>query len=370
MLNISNNIVNLRHKKNITQKELASFLNVTKASVSKWETGLSNPDITLLPKLATFFDISIDTLMGYNPQLSKKQIQKLYQEFAKDFSVLPFEEVQIKIERYTKQYYSCYPFIFQICALWLNHYLLAKDINTQKEILNYVNELCEHIKENSNDVGLCSDTIILQAMVNLQLGNIKETINILEDELRPLRLSKQSDSILTLAYIMENDLDKAESFTQISMFINILSIVENAGRYLSIKVNDVNICEKTINRVENLIESFNLTKLHPNVTAAFEYQVALYYLSLENEDSALKHLNKYISCLSNLIVIDNLSLHGDDYFTRIDEWIEELDMGKNAPRNKSTVLDDIKKSFDNPQFEILEGNTEFEKIKNKLKEIK
>ena len=51
---ISKIILQKRKEKNITQKELAEYMKVTKASVSKWETGQSYPDILLLPKLATF----------------------------------------------------------------------------------------------------------------------------------------------------------------------------------------------------------------------------------------------------------------------------------------------------------------------------
>ncbi|WP_419762087.1 helix-turn-helix domain-containing protein, partial [Bacillus mobilis] len=36
---------------------------ITKASVSKWETGQSYPDITFLPLLASYFNISIDELI-------------------------------------------------------------------------------------------------------------------------------------------------------------------------------------------------------------------------------------------------------------------------------------------------------------------
>ena len=59
-LKISKVILQKRKEKNITQEELAKYMEVTKASVSKWETGQSYPDILLLPKLATFFNISID----------------------------------------------------------------------------------------------------------------------------------------------------------------------------------------------------------------------------------------------------------------------------------------------------------------------
>lgn len=45
MLRFSENILKLRHQRHITQEELANFMCVTKASVSKWETGQSLPDI-------------------------------------------------------------------------------------------------------------------------------------------------------------------------------------------------------------------------------------------------------------------------------------------------------------------------------------
>ena len=45
--------------------------------MSKWESGVSFPDITLLPKLATYFNVSIDELIGYEPQLTREQIKEL-----------------------------------------------------------------------------------------------------------------------------------------------------------------------------------------------------------------------------------------------------------------------------------------------------
>ena len=115
-LHFSDNLIKLRQKKKITQEQLADFVGVTKASVSKWETRQSLPDILLLPKLAAFFDITIDELLGYEPILSNEQIQKLYSELAADFAVQPFEEVMEKSRALVKNYYSCYPFLFQICC--------------------------------------------------------------------------------------------------------------------------------------------------------------------------------------------------------------------------------------------------------------
>ena len=48
----------------MTQEQLAGALGITPQAVSKWETGLSLPDILLLPRLAELFETSIDALFG------------------------------------------------------------------------------------------------------------------------------------------------------------------------------------------------------------------------------------------------------------------------------------------------------------------
>ena len=54
----------LRQQKNITQEALANHLGITSQSVGKWERGEGFPDITLLPKLAFYFDVTLDELLG------------------------------------------------------------------------------------------------------------------------------------------------------------------------------------------------------------------------------------------------------------------------------------------------------------------
>ena len=52
-LNLAENLIRLRREKEVTQEEVANFIGVTKASVSKWETKQSLPDILLLPVIAS-----------------------------------------------------------------------------------------------------------------------------------------------------------------------------------------------------------------------------------------------------------------------------------------------------------------------------
>lgn len=63
-LTIGEKIALLRKEKNITQTELAEYLFLAPQTVSRWEVGGGAPEITLLPKIAAFFGVSIDELFG------------------------------------------------------------------------------------------------------------------------------------------------------------------------------------------------------------------------------------------------------------------------------------------------------------------
>ena len=74
-IKIAENLHTLRKEKGITQEELAAVFSVTPQSVSKWELGISCPDITMLPKLAEYYQVSVDELLGYKPTSSLSSIQ-------------------------------------------------------------------------------------------------------------------------------------------------------------------------------------------------------------------------------------------------------------------------------------------------------
>jgi len=61
---ISNNIRKLRQLKGLTQQELANKLFLSKHNISDYEIGRTEPDIKTLIKIAGFFEVSIDYLLG------------------------------------------------------------------------------------------------------------------------------------------------------------------------------------------------------------------------------------------------------------------------------------------------------------------
>lgn len=369
-LNIAENIVRFRHKKRITQEQLAVFAGVTKASVSKWETGQSMPDIIILPRLAAFFDVTVDELIGYVPQLSKEQIQNLYCNFAAEFANRPFEEVMEKTKKYVRKYYSCYPFLFQIGVLWLNHYTLGQSKEQRDGVLQSVLEISAHIMEGCRDVRITDDTIVLQSMVRLQLGQTAEVIEALEEVSKPYRLWGQGGMVLVQAYMMEGRRDKAESFAQISIYNAVVSLIGMATGYLAMCMDSLTACLPTIERVNEVERIFSLTKINPNLIAGFEYKAAMCFARHGEKKEALAHAGKYVDCLQELFATDRILMRSDDYFDKIEEWFDETGIGDNAPRSRELVLEEVKGSFLNPVFAILEGDAEFEAIKKKLEMLR
>lgn len=62
-------ILTLRTAKGLSQEALAEELHVTRQAVSRWETGETLPNTETLKLLSSFFDVSINTLLGSPRQL-------------------------------------------------------------------------------------------------------------------------------------------------------------------------------------------------------------------------------------------------------------------------------------------------------------
>lgn len=81
-------IARLRKEKNMTQQELASRLQITDKAVSKWERGLSCPDISLLPQLAEILGVTVDDLVSDGMKTPSSVFGKLGREDIREMASL------------------------------------------------------------------------------------------------------------------------------------------------------------------------------------------------------------------------------------------------------------------------------------------
>lgn len=79
-INIGLRIRSLRKKKGLTQEVLASALSVSPQAVSKWESGLTYPDVAMIPAIAGFFQVSLDVLFDFDLLGLQQKIDDLLRE--------------------------------------------------------------------------------------------------------------------------------------------------------------------------------------------------------------------------------------------------------------------------------------------------
>jgi len=79
-LTIGNKIKSLRKKHNLTQEQLAEHLGISFQSISKWENNIALPDITFVPSIAAFFEVSIDELFNYDLKEINYKVESIRDE--------------------------------------------------------------------------------------------------------------------------------------------------------------------------------------------------------------------------------------------------------------------------------------------------
>lgn len=76
-IKLGEKIKSLRKQKNISQEILARYLGVSFQAVSKWENDTAMPDVTLIPAIASFFEVSTDELFDFNLYEIEKNIDDI-----------------------------------------------------------------------------------------------------------------------------------------------------------------------------------------------------------------------------------------------------------------------------------------------------
>ncbi len=107
ILNFGEKIKQLRTEKGMTQETLANFLGVTFQTISKWERCETYPDITILPAISTFFNITTDDLLGVDTLKKEEKINEyinIYDNMRFKDSPYTFEKLSSAVKEFPGDY--------------------------------------------------------------------------------------------------------------------------------------------------------------------------------------------------------------------------------------------------------------------------
>ena len=113
-----NNVIREKRKEaGLTQEEIADYLGVSAPAVSKWEKGSTSPDITLLPALARLLKIDINTLLCFNTEPAKEEVNRICKEIVDVIHKNGFETGFLLTLEKIREYPTCGHFVHTAAVL-------------------------------------------------------------------------------------------------------------------------------------------------------------------------------------------------------------------------------------------------------------
>ncbi|WP_434296546.1 helix-turn-helix domain-containing protein [Clostridium sporogenes] len=353
-------IYRLRKEKAITQEQLANFIGVSTAAVSKWESGTSYPDITLLPVIAIFFNVTIDTLLNFKIELSDEEVMALFSECEKLFSSGELGKAIDKSKKYIIKYPSSYYLKLRIGCLFTMYSWKSIVEEKSMKMIKYSIKLYEDIAKNCTKIELVEQSLFQLGALYPLAGEEDKAI----EALNKINKSELDPNVLLASIYMEkNELKKAREMMQSKLYKSINDItfacLGLANSYMKDEKN-LYMIEKYYNLSINIKKVFS-TDGDSILGLSMEYlNFAQMYLKFKDSKKAIDMLHKMVEDVAEHDINESENFRDIWCFNEI-------------PKGKKTITmnlyENIFKIFEAPEFDLIRENKEFIDIINDLKNL-
>lgn len=171
------NLKSLRKQTGITQERLADVLGVSPQAVSRWESEVTYPDITMLPTIASFFNVTLDDLMGMEKIRDESDLNNIFEEYRKNGSKgLVAENIRLLREA-LKRYPDNYELLRRLVKEL--HWEQVSDEEHSRNLKAAV-EISERILQNCTDREIKGDVSVTLCYVYKEMGETEKAIRLAE----------------------------------------------------------------------------------------------------------------------------------------------------------------------------------------------
>lgn len=346
-------IKNLRKKMNITQEDLAERLGVSFQAVSKWETSAAYPDLSMLPVLANFFNVTTDELLGVNISRKKEKIDAIIEEYHHLSHLGKYKEKFDLIMSAQREYPNDDRILEKV--VWMLCYDPYHDGNGllahEEEILS----LCNRILNECTKEQLRYTALTVLGGLAKEKGDIDKAIEY-ANKFPPYYLSKEEG--IELSYEEGSDewwkIVRANIYQLVEMMtVKLRKVAHNADLPPRERIR---LFEKAVNFIKMVYEDGDYGFLHNDLCILYqlianryielkEYQKAFFYL-----DVALNHGKQYdelpkVTNHTSFLVKDHLFERSNVYScyegSKVKNELEAID--KNSFYNEVRNMDGFSK---------------------------
>ena len=368
MLKIGEKIKELRKEQDVTQEKLADYLNISYQAVSKWENGLALPDITLLPKLANFFGVTADELLGVTkPEQSQEltQYEQQYFKFGREGKVL--EKIELCREVLTK-YPRNHQWMINL-AYALVSYGATKEQQEYRKEHKFIEEaigLCEKVLEDCTIDSIRHSAIQILCYNYPDIGK-KEQAIILAESMPDMLLSREP--LLSRIYKGEDCL-KQNQQNLANMIDWCAGIIYEMACRSDLKQGLSN--DERIHLLKTAIKLYKIIYEKDENNSIYNCSLSHYYLMISK---LYCYKNKYDEAMNNLLISENCAKVYDNNLTLGEQKYKSVFLNrltwnpqKIVTNSDKTLSKELLLNLNDNCFEVLNGNEEFIALKERLED--
>ncbi len=289
-LEFGKNLKRLRHQNDMTQDELAQKLSLSVQAISRYETGVAYPDIEMLPVIAGYFGVTVDSLLGVS---SEARIRRM-DEYTAELRKLTDRKDRLNLLR--KQHAE-FPEEWRIVSDMIYEMIYIP------ECINEMREMVEDALKNCNE-NLWRENIIfsyLRAEPDEAKANSFIDKHASHYDMRKIEL-------LDDRYYERKEFDKLKRIRQKKSFDEL----EHSLFRLTERINgDIAASYKNCLQVLSFIEhfSYNSDRTNPDMWVNIKLQVMLRLANncfmLSKNDEGFAVLDEAITLFENFFALEN-----------------------------------------------------------------
>ena len=280
-------IKKLRREREMTQEQLAEILSISPQAVSRWETDMAMPDISLIAPLCNLFNVTSDELLEIDLSQKQKNIEAICDEAEKYSHRGYLEDARTILENGLKKFPDNIDLIYRLMFLSFWQHNDTGDSKYMDEAIKWG----EQIQKCSTEDHQRHGAIQILCYAYRDAGRIDEAVKLAKS--MPV-LCESQECLLSRIYsgnrayeAKQNEINSL--FQHLSNSLFSLQTKLDSGEWSYSQEEYAILCDKRIELIRLFFENDDYGFYHTHLCDTHREQ-AFYYAKSNDYERALKHL--------------------------------------------------------------------------------
>lgn len=302
-MNIGIKIKKFRHQQNLTQEQLAEYLNVSVSAVSQWESGKTVPDVSTILALANFYDVTLDELFDRASRDKEKEMKKYYaldREYANQGEIKNALSLwREATQKYTGDFTCLIKLAYSLEATVYSGGESEEIERNAKESIVICERILRDCTESDTRNSALQILVHLYSQKDLSIANEDTAVKyaMMADSLFACR-----EALLEHAYFTEESKEKKKEIKHLNMlnYMDLLTMNLYYGKYER-EEDKIDACNASLTLWNTLIYDGNYQFFHCRIQKIY-LALAMSYAKLQKPSETIEALKKHCIMLRAMII--------------------------------------------------------------------